>query len=381
MSSTVSGSDSDEDPVDITPSPFASSSDFNIDIESHPAYITWRTSAGEEKRLSPLKLDLRYDVMTRKAFFRLRAGVAFKSHPKSRTTGVFLFVHPERIRALRLDYLPQTADAEELGPQTVCLHFNMSRLPALVVPKGSLTPRNLVSGGLMDSLRDVVQQTAFSVYTNISAGILPRRRLLEFCGAVSRNEISSMVMQSDASRLYDGTGANVIEGDSLSPPDSTAATVGHESATEPPVGSPPSYGNVPPGPPPAMPGPHKRQRSNTPEPEHESLQPSDRKCIDICSRMINQLRHDMIDHFEKNLKELELRIIDYVDAQDTKREDDIRDEFCCHSDEEFGGLKSELEFYVQEEMREAVGEVIGETESKVLNHLSEASFLMRIEPS
>lgn len=252
MSSTASDPDSDAASVTIPPTTFTSNSNSNIDITAQPAVITWRNSDGEDRCVSHLNLDLHYDVRSSKAFFKLRAAVALKSHPRSRNTAVFLFVHPERIRALVLDDSPCAAEARILGPETICLRFELSKLPALVVPKEEpLAPRNQTSGNMLDSLRAVVQQATFSVYAKIPCRRLPRQRLLALCGAASRNELRSITAHSNASSLYAGAGGKIIEGDSLFRPDSTAVSEGHESAIEPLVENPPSYDEVPPGPPPA----------------------------------------------------------------------------------------------------------------------------------
>ncbi|TGJ78245.1 hypothetical protein E0Z10_g10520 [Xylaria hypoxylon] len=373
MSSTVSDSSSDAGPVIIPPTTFTSNS--NIDITAQPAVMTWRTSDGEDQCLSDLNLDLHYDVRSSKAFFKLRAAVALKSHPRSRNTAVFLFIHPERIRALVLDDAPCAAEARTLGPETICLHFELSRLPALVVPKESLAPRNQTSGNLLDSLRAVVQQATFSVYAKIPCRRLPRQRLLALCGAASRNELMSITAHSNASSLYAGAGGKIIEGDSLFRPDSTTIGEGHESATEPLMENPPSYDEVPPGPPPAtvVPGPHKRQRLSTPETEPVPLERLDRKYIeDICAHMIDnrlgQFRRDVA----KQLQDLENRVIDYVDEQLILQRQEAKEDLGLQTEDEYYGLKLDLQNYVREEIEEAEG--------RILDHLNTASFSLQLNP-
>ncbi|KAI0402677.1 hypothetical protein F4802DRAFT_574617 [Xylaria palmicola] len=377
MSSTVSGSDSDADPVDIPQTTFDFNSNSNIDITALSAVVIWHTSDGEDRCLSPLTLDLHYDVRSSKAFFKLRAAVALKSHPRSRNTAVFLFVHPERIRALALDDSPCTAEASRLGPETVCLHFELSRLPALVVPKESLTPRNQSSGNLLDSLRSVVQQATFSVYAKIPCRRLPRQRLLALCGAVSRNEIRSIAAHSNASSLYAGAGGKIIEGDSLVRPDSTAVSEGHESAIEPLLENPPSYDEVPPGPPPAVPGPHKRRRLDAPELEAEPkpapVEHLDRKYIqDICSQMLDdrlgELRRDMAEQ----LRDLEHRVTDYVDEQLIRHQQEATEDLGLQTEENYYGLKVDLQDYVREEMEAAEG--------RIMDQLSSASLSLQFNP-
>ncbi|KAI0454973.1 hypothetical protein F5B21DRAFT_503768 [Xylaria acuta] len=371
MSSTVSDSDPDAGPVIIPSTTFTSNS--NIDITAQPAVVSWRTSDGEDQCLSHLNLDLHYDVRSSKAFFKLRAAVALKSHPRSRNTAVFLFIHPERIRALVLDDSPCAAEARILGPEAVCLHFELSKLPALVVPKESLAPRNQTSGNLLDSLRAVVQQATFSVYANIPCRRLPRQRLLALCGAASRNELRSIAAHSNASSLYAGAGGKIIEGDSLFRPDSTAVSEGHESAIELLVENPPSYDEVPPGPPPAVPSLHKRRRLSTPETEPAPLERLDRKYIeDICAQMIDnrlgQLRRDVA----KQLQDLENRVIDYVDEQLILQRQEATEDLGLRTEDEYYGLKLDLQNYVREEIEEAEG--------RILDRISTASFSLELNP-
>jgi hypothetical protein len=370
MSSTVSDSDSDAG-LAIPPTTFASDSD--IDITAQPAVITWRNSDGEDQRLSCMNLDLHYDARSSKAFFKLRAAVALKSHPRSRNTPVFLFIHPERVCALVFDDSPCAVEAKALGTETVGLHFKLSRSPALVVPKEPLAPRNQTSGNLLDSLRAVAQQTTFSVYAKIPCRRLPRQRLLGLCGAVSRNEVGSITAHSNASSLYAGAGGTIIEGGSLARPGSTAVSEEHETTTLPQAENPPSYDEVPPGPPLATAGSHKRRRLSTPEAESVPLKRLDRKYIeDICAQMIDnrlgQLRRDVT----KQLQDLENRVIDYVDEQLIVQRQEATEELGRQTEDEYYGLKINLQDYVREEIEEAEG--------RILDHLSTASFSLQLNP-
>ncbi|KAI0815421.1 hypothetical protein GGR55DRAFT_686287 [Xylaria sp. FL0064] len=333
----------------------------NSDITAQPAIITWRNFDGEDQCLSHLNLDLHYDVRSSKAFFKFRAAVALKSHPRSHNTAVFLFVHPERIRALVLDDSP-CAEASILGPETVCLHFKLGRLPALVVPKESLAPRNQTSGNLLDSLRTVVQQATFSVYVRIPCRRLPRQRLHALCGAASRNELRSIAAHSNASDLYAGAGGG--GGELLRE---------HESAIEPLVEGPPSYNEVPPGPPPGVSALHKRRRLSTLESEPVPLERLDRKYIeDICAYMIDnrlgQLRRDVA----KQLQDLENRVIDYVDEQLILQRQEAKEDIGLQIEDEYYGLKLDLQNYVREEIQEAEG--------RIFDHLSTASFSLQMNP-
>ncbi|KAI0514754.1 hypothetical protein F5B22DRAFT_609470 [Xylaria bambusicola] len=369
MSSTASDADSDAGPVIIPPTTPTSSP--NIDITAQPAVVTWHTSDGENRCLSNLNLDVHYDARSSKAFFKLRAAVALKSHPRSRNTAVFLFIHPERIRTLVLEDSPSAPEAVALGPETVCLHFELNRLPALVVPKEPLAPRNQTSGNLLDSMRAVVQQAIFSVYTKIPCRLLPRQRLFALCGSVSRNEIKSITAHSNASSLYAGAGGKIIEGDSLCS-ENIVPSVGHESAIEPPMENPPSYEEVLPAPPPeAGPSLHKRRRLSTPGSESGAHRRVERKYIeDICAHMVDSKLSQLRDDMSKQLRTLENRIIDYVDEQLILQRQEITEDLGVQTEDKYYGLKLDLQNYVREEVEEAEG--------RILDNLSTASFSLQL---
>ncbi|KAK5636195.1 hypothetical protein RRF57_011907 [Xylaria bambusicola] len=360
MSSTASDADSDAGPVNP-----------NIDITAQPAVLTWRTPDGENLCLSNLHLDVHYDARSSKAFFKLRVAVALKLYPRSRNTAIFLFIHPERIRALDLEDSPCGPEAAVLGPEIVCLHFELSRLSALVVPKKSLAPRNQTSGNLLDSMRAVVQQATFSVYTKIPCRLLPQQRLLALlCGAASRNQLKSITAHSTASSLSAGAGGKIIEGDGLCP-DNTVPSEGRESAIEPPIEDPPSYEEGLGAPPPekrflasppftdspaAVPSLRKRQRLSTPASESVAHSRVDRKYIeDICAHMVDSKLSQFRGDMSKQLQDLENSIIDYVDEQLILQRQEITEDIGLQTEDKHYGLKLGLQNYVREEVEEAEG--------------------------
>ncbi|KAJ8129966.1 hypothetical protein O1611_g3665 [Lasiodiplodia mahajangana] len=351
MSSTVSDSDSDSDSYtrtgDIPPTIFTSDSDSDVGITAQPAIMTWRTPDGKDQCLSRLNLDLHYDRNNNGAFFKLRAAVALKSSPRSSTTAVWLFIHPERIRALVLNTSPRTKEARILGPGTVCLNFELSRLPVLVVPKEPLTARNPASGSLLDSLRAAVQQANFSVYAQIPRRNLSLQKLVALCSAASRNELKSTIAHSDTISVYGGSGGDTIEGDSLLCPGSTADSEGYGSAIEPLVGKPPSYSEVPPGPPPAavVPGPYKRRRLSSPGPQ-PTLAHLDRKYIEqICSHMLGNKLEQLTHDVNKNLRDLEKRVTKYIDEQLIFLRNETREYVEQKTEEECSSVRLEIEDY------------------------------------
>ncbi|KAI1078717.1 hypothetical protein F5B20DRAFT_547028 [Whalleya microplaca] len=354
MSSTVS--DSDPDPVP-TPTP-VSIPDPDIDVTARPAVVAWQSLDNHDLTLPQLTLDLHYNVHSNKAFFKLRCALALKTQPRSALkTNVFLFIHPERVRSIALDDSPSGAEAKMLGPDVTCLHFDLNRAPALVVPKGSLAPRNQASGNMLDSLRALAQQTTFSVYFSIPCRTLPRRRLLSLCEAASCAGLRSIDAYSDTTGLYAGNGGQVLECDSLGTSTASTATVNQfEAALEAPVENPPpSYDELPPKSQREGPSPSKRRRLSSPELSGGM----DRKYIeDICAQLLDNrlanLKHDMA----KQLEDLETRVMDYVDDKLGAQQEHITDDVGDKIEDEYYGLKLDLQSYVREEMEEAEGRIM-----------------------
>lgn len=365
MSSTAS--DSDPDPVPTTPPltliPTANS---DIDVTAQPAVVAWRGSDGKDKSLPQLNLDLHYNARSNKAFFKLRIAVALKAHPRPRKTNLFLFIHPERIRTVTFNESPCSAEAKTLGPDAFCLRFDLKRAPALVVPKDSLAPRNQTSGNVLDSLRALAQQTTFAVYSSIPCRTLPRRRLLSLCEAASSDGLRSITAHSNITSLYAGNGGKVIETDTLG---ISAAAAGYEydTALELPAENPPAYNELHTGSQrPVEPSPPKKRRRSSPQPSIGV----DREYIeDICAHIIDSKLADLRRDVTKQLQDLESRVIEYVDENLSAQRKDVTEDIGDKIEDEYYGLKLDLQNYVREEMED--------TEGRILDHLSTASVMLQ----
>lgn len=111
-----------------------------------------------------------------------------------------------------------------------------------------------------------------------------------------------------------------------------------------------------------QPGPHKRRRISSPEP----FGGLDRKYIeDICARVIDNKLGDLRREVTKQLQDLETRLVDYVDENIALQRKEVTEDLAHHTEDEYYGLKLDLQNYVREEMEEAEG--------KILDHLSSAS--------
>ncbi|KAI1490739.1 hypothetical protein F5X96DRAFT_634871 [Biscogniauxia mediterranea] len=241
MSSTVSDSSSDS----------GGASSLDIDLTTQPTVVTWRSSDGQLQSLPQLKMDLHYSVHSDKAFFKLCATITLKSPPRANKTNIYLFIYPERIQTLAIDECPSpySASVQSLGSDVTCLRFDLSRPPALILPKYSLQPRNKLSGDMLNSFRLLAQQTSFAACLSIPGRTLPRGRLLSLCEAASRHDgLKSIAGRSGITSLYSGHGGRIVEGDSISISTQSAARLEPSSTSKIIAEDPPSYEEVPPGP-------------------------------------------------------------------------------------------------------------------------------------
>ncbi|RYP91131.1 hypothetical protein DL770_002754 [Monosporascus sp. CRB-9-2] len=365
MSSTASDSDPDPAPTTTPPPTLIPTANSDIDVTAQPAVVAWRGSNGEDQSLPQLNLDLHYNARSNKAFFKLRIAVALKAHPRPRKTNVFLFIHPERIRTVTLNESPCSAEAKTLGPDAFCLRFDLKRAPALVVPKDSLAPRNQTSGSMLDSLRALAQQTTFAVYSSIPCRTLPRQRLLSLCEAASSDGLRSIAAHSNIASLYAGNGGKVIETDTLGI-SATAAGYEHDAALELPAENPPAYNELPAGSQRPEPSPPKKRRRSSPQPSISV----DRKYIeDICAHIIDSKLADLRRDVTKQLQDLETRVIEYVEENLSVQRKDITEDIGDKIEDEYYGLKLDLQNYVHEEMED--------TEGRILDHLSNASVMLQ----
>lgn len=224
-----SANDTVQSQTKASPQSTSSSSDNRADIEpSWPQSIDVTKSAavaawGHNHHLSNLFFDLHWHIKSNKAFFKLRATVALASqHKKGRRDGrtsVYLFIHPERIRQLSLDdVLPKHGVEKLLGAETMTLRFELSRPPAMVLPKkeSECDPKNKPSAEVLDALRDLACQTHFTVYARIPRRRVSLARMQELCAAASEaGRLASLEAHASMTRLYQGKGGCLIEGDTL----------------------------------------------------------------------------------------------------------------------------------------------------------------------
>lgn len=159
-------------------------------------------------------------------------------------TPLFMFIAPERIQSLTFDDAHTINVSETVGAvmgegDVVTLCFRLRQTSELVVPPhGTLVPKKKVFWDLLDSLKELSQQTEFLIYLRRD-DVPSKDEMITFCEAVSGGKLTTSAVHADIARLYDGKGGKVFQEEDLSVP------------APAPLDTPPSYDDL--GPPPPAP--------------------------------------------------------------------------------------------------------------------------------
>lgn len=384
-----------------------------IDI-STPVVVKWGATTTVP---TDVTFEARRIGSTNSAFFKLRCNVLFKASAPTKMP-LYMFIHPERISSLQIadSEADQASGKEEarkkLGSDTVCLRFTLTSPGDLVGPKiPDLTPKNKVTGDVLDALRSLACQDTFTVH--LRRNVLSQARLVSLCEVVCSRVLKSISRQADLASLYRGRG-----GQGLSELQHAV-----ELASRP--SSPPSYDELGPSPPLApldAPGrktsvpaaPHhrltkssafaskKRRRSSSDDvtsgkidvvdvekicrniveqQQAEMLRAVEEKQIKLYDRLLADLK----PYISQELDKLEARILDHVEHRISKQaeeqenhvegrledvKDEINDTIQSRIDDvedkvedEFYGLRVRLEEFIKDELTEAEERIVEHLES------------------
>ncbi|KUI54967.1 hypothetical protein VP1G_02377 [Cytospora mali] len=378
----------------------------DIQISGAPAVVIWFDEDNQQTRYlchsahDHVMLLIHRDTSSNTTFFQLRASVALRA--KRDKTHIFLSIEPERIQSVAVVDGQGHQASEKLGTSTYGLEFQLTRPPALIVPKGDLTPKQKTSRLVLDSMRTLAEQTSFTVH--LATTTLAKDRLVSLCDATSSGKLQSMPKFLDVASLYGGKGGNVIEHapDKSAAPESAAAPDGARAE------SPPSYDELGLGHSPPRSSLHqktrnKRRRASSGS-DHAAAS-SSYKCMNmdvqaICSKMLEHLDHGFselntrMDRMEQRLTNLETSVkghadklessIERVNRNSSEQVDELRDELetglydvrketediiASRVDDEMYAAQQELRDHVQDEMAD-VEERVGKRLHESLNNAS-----------
>lgn len=375
--------------------------DEDVHISGAPAVVTWSDEHNQQTQQlchsthDHVTFHVHRDASSNTAFFQLRVNVALKA--KRDKTHILLSIQPERIRSITVVDGHEHQASAKLGTSTYGLQFKLARPPALIVPKGDLTPKQKNSRLAMDSFRMLVEQTSFDVH--LAATTLARDQLLSLCEATSSGRLHSLPKYLDVASLYGGKGGNVIEHAPVTAvtAESSIAVAGAQAE------SPPSYDELGLGPSPSRPSFHQKPRNKRRRASSGSEHPAasnSHKCMSmdvqaICSRMLEHIDHGFSELntrmgvMEKRLTDLEMSVnchaqklegnIERVKQSSSEQVDELRDELetglydLRKETEDIITIRVEDEMYAaQQELRDHVQDEMAEVEERVGRRLQES---------
>lgn len=159
-----------------------------------------------QQKMSHMKLDIHR--AKQKAFFKLCTRIHLNQGPRK----AYIFIYPERINKLVFKAEPTL----EHFQSPISLTFSLNRPPALILPNPCSGFAQKVEGTI-SSLRNLVQQSSFTIYADLPQSKLSRRLLEEMCEEITQHKLSSIASLANCTNLYQGSEekADVIEGDTL----------------------------------------------------------------------------------------------------------------------------------------------------------------------
>lgn len=209
--------------VDAAPSlPSLPSSPESSSQKNHDIQPTWPSKIDRTKiraeacwldqNMDNILLDIHWAGQHGRAFLKLHTTLHLEGAPGASRHGLinaYIFIYPERIRQLSFASQPQYSP---FGPPTIALTFDLSRPPALILPK-QYTSFGPGAENTMHSLRSLIQQTYFTVFASLPSRILSSSWLQQFCQDITEHKLTTIASLANLKSLYQGHGAQVVEGD------------------------------------------------------------------------------------------------------------------------------------------------------------------------
>lgn len=213
-----------------------------VDVTCGNTVVAWKNADGQTESTDGLSFDLYMDISTNTAIFKLYGYILLKGNRgKSGKQAIYLFVHPESIRAITLDTIPDTPSQPRinLGPNYHSLCFSLTKTPCLVVPQNIILESRPKTAALLDSIRalaTVLNLTVSFSNTHTIASTLHSLRSVAsvFSPTYTGDRPSTNARRANLNALYAGRG-----GEFFHTIDTTAG-----AAVQPP----PLYNEAAPGP-------------------------------------------------------------------------------------------------------------------------------------
>lgn len=315
----------------------ASSQETTDNAEPNISYqnnaVTWKDENEQTQHADGIHFDIYLDTLTNTSLFKLYCNIHHKgSKAKGQKHTIFLFIHPESVRAITLDNgRPAGPGFSRSGRHT--LSFSITQQPSLIIPKGYVLESKQRSKGLLNAVLALANVTDFAIHLNNSNIIPPKRTRLEviariFSPSSASNRPLTNKRCANLESLYGGRGGEV-------------ANLNKD------VGKAPIEAD----PPPSYDGPQRGQVSNK------------RRRIDsdVTNDKSPAIHDDLFKSIRSHLDSIESRICIHLDGMEGRiytRLDSIEDRLKQLEDKVSGALDVDRDLLIQEEISEQLDDCI-----------------------
>lgn len=186
--------------------------ELNISYQNNA--VTWKDNDGLTQHADGIHFDIYLDASTNTALFKLYCHILHKgSKAKGQKHTIFLFIHPESVRAITLDS-ERSSGPSTSRPRRQTLSFSITQQPSLVIPKGYVLESKPKSKGLLNLVLALASVTEFAIHLNSSNITTPKQTRLElvariFSPSSAHNRPLTNKRCANLESLYAGRGGEV----------------------------------------------------------------------------------------------------------------------------------------------------------------------------
>ncbi|KAJ4416007.1 hypothetical protein N0V82_007034 [Gnomoniopsis sp. IMI 355080] len=315
----------------------ASSSDPStgkIDVCDLNAVIRWdddqQRGLGSSLSSTPVSLDIDFDPSSKTISFRLR--IALLQRGSDKITPVFLLIDAQKVQSICRYGPEQTPDGVKRPDyNTICLRFQLSSLPSLIVPPDPLRLKDKSQQSLMRSVRWAARQSVLMVH--IQEHALSEDQLTALSEA-PYHQFTPSLRHSDIGRLYGGRGGNIFDA----------------GADDGPADRPPSYNEVP-APPPIAPISYGSDTAASSNKRRRADSSADDSNVSLIENLCKKIAQEQFENIRSELSNMESRIIKRLDQGMSDRVRQLGETWeprFKQLEGQVSELKSELETKTQE---------------------------------
>ncbi|KAL7893706.1 hypothetical protein HDV64DRAFT_133583 [Trichoderma sp. TUCIM 5745] len=189
-----------------------------IDISYQKNRVTWNDASEQLCQMEDVSFDLYLNTSANTAMFKLHAYVILRGGKgKSNKQAVYLYIHPERIQAIKYNvyHNPQPSTSKAFQPRHYSLCISMTQAPDLIRPKGRPLDSKGKTKTRLHLIEDLASVTKFVVHLDSSNAVLSKADLdlLEKTFSSDRPEgrPRTDVPRANPATLYAGHGGEIAE--------------------------------------------------------------------------------------------------------------------------------------------------------------------------